>query len=127
MKRAELRKFRMVLDARRTDLVDRVQARLASLQVDSVGDRMDAVRGMVERNAVADDVARMSHLLELVEAACKRIDRGTFGVCLACGDEMPRRRLKFVPWAPYCVACQNLSERAQLDVAKRPFPETLAS
>jgi DnaK suppressor protein len=46
--------------------------------------------------------------LELVDAALRRLDEGTFGRCLRCGQEIARGRLEALPWAAYCIACQKL-------------------
>jgi DnaK suppressor protein len=46
--------------------------------------------------------------LELVEAALARLDDGTFGRCLRCGQDIPAGRLEALPWAAYCIACQKL-------------------
>jgi RNA polymerase-binding transcription factor DksA len=46
--------------------------------------------------------------LELVEAALARLDAGTFGRCLRCGNEIPAGRLEALPWAAYCISCQKL-------------------
>jgi DnaK suppressor protein len=54
--------------------------------------------------------------LGLVEAALDRIQSGEYGVCLACGDPIPAKRLGVVPWARCCVPCQ---ERAS-DLAGEP-------
>src|SRR5690349_13629335 len=104
MTRAELSRFRAALIAKRSELRTGIHSRASSLQVDPGGDRMDEVRSMTERNATVEDVVRMSRLLALIEEALRRIDTGTFGVCLACGDKVPRKRLELVPWAAYCVA-----------------------
>jgi DnaK suppressor protein len=44
----------------------------------------------------------------LVEAALGRLDDGTFGRCLRCGQEIAAGRLEALPWAAYCIACQKL-------------------
>ena len=46
--------------------------------------------------------------LVLVEAALGRLDDGTFGRCLRCGQEIAAGRLEALPWAAYCIACQKL-------------------
>ena len=46
--------------------------------------------------------------LELVEAALERLDAGTFGTCLRCGDAIAPARLEALPWAAYCITCQKL-------------------
>lgn len=49
-----------------------------------------------------------------VEDALRRIDRGEYGRCLQCGEEIHPRRLEVAPWARYCVKCQELEERGLL-------------
>lgn len=46
--------------------------------------------------------------LELVEAALERLDAGTFGTCLRCGNAIAPARLEALPWAAYCITCQKL-------------------
>jgi DnaK suppressor protein len=45
--------------------------------------------------------------LQLIDDALGRLDRGEFGVCAECEEPIPAKRLKAVPWASYCVACQE--------------------
>ncbi len=45
--------------------------------------------------------------LKLIDAALKRLDEGEFGLCTECEEPIPHRRLNIVPWAAYCVACQD--------------------
>jgi len=47
--------------------------------------------------------------LELVEAALARLEAGTFGTCLRCGNEIASARLEALPWAAYCITCQKLA------------------
>jgi DnaK suppressor protein len=46
--------------------------------------------------------------LELVSAALARLDEGSFGHCLRCGTAIPDERLEVLPWAAFCVRCQQL-------------------
>jgi DnaK suppressor protein len=48
--------------------------------------------------------------LELVDAALARLDDGTFGLCLRCGVVIPDGRLEVLPWAAFCVRCQQLEK-----------------
>jgi DnaK suppressor protein len=50
-------------------------------------------------------------LLKLIDAALLRIQDGTFGECLHCGQDIGERRLTAVPWARYCITCQELLEQ----------------
>jgi DnaK suppressor protein len=44
-----------------------------------------------------------AQLLTEVNDALDRIERGTFGRCEECGQEIPRQRLEVVPYARYCL------------------------
>jgi DnaK suppressor protein len=44
----------------------------------------------------------------MVEGALQRLDTGRYGTCLNCGDAISAKRLKAIPWAEYCLACQDL-------------------
>lgn len=46
-------------------------------------------------------------LLREISDALQRIDQGTYGVCLECEEPISVKRLDAVPWARYCVKCQE--------------------
>ena len=47
------------------------------------------------------------HTLRLIDAALDRVAAGEFGTCLACGEPISNRRLNAIPWAEYCIGCQE--------------------
>ena len=49
--------------------------------------------------------------LSEVEAALRRVDRGTYGVCEGCGEPIPEARLRALPWARFCIACTERRQR----------------
>ena len=53
-------------------------------------------------------------LLQLVEEALQRIGEQTYGLCVACEEEVQQKRLKAVPWARHCIACQEKQEQGLL-------------
>ncbi|HET9801820.1 MAG TPA: TraR/DksA C4-type zinc finger protein [Candidatus Acidoferrum sp.] len=53
-------------------------------------------------------------LLNLIDAALKRIDNEGYGTCLNCEEEMQQKRLEAVPWAKHCINCQEKAEKGQL-------------
>lgn len=59
--------------------------------------------------------------LRLVEEALERLEAGDYGVCSACGEPISARRLQAIPWARYCIHCQN-----QLATLPPSAPETEA-
>ncbi len=61
-----------------------------------------------ERNLAL--VGNLRRTLGLVEAALKRIESGTYGLCEVCGQLIDRARLEALPYAAQCVTCQNRLE-----------------
>jgi DnaK suppressor protein len=47
------------------------------------------------------------HELGLVEEALDRLDAGDYGICLSCEEPIAEKRLRALPWARYCVTCQD--------------------
>ena len=45
--------------------------------------------------------------LAAVEAALRRLDEGTYGTCVSCGQPIARERLEALPWASHCIGCQR--------------------
>jgi DnaK suppressor protein len=52
--------------------------------------------------------------LKLIEEALARVQDGSFGECLNCGEDIQPKRLDAIPWAPYCIKCQELQEQGLL-------------
>jgi len=49
--------------------------------------------------------------LKSIQEALKRMDRGEYGQCLRCGEDINEKRLMAVPWATMCIECQEDAER----------------
>jgi DnaK suppressor protein len=78
-----------------------------------------------------EDQAQMSHdefislrlnsldyaQLRLIQEALDRIEAGDYGICLACEEPIPAKRLQALPWARYCVGCQQTMNSLQDDPA----------
>lgn len=54
--------------------------------------------------------ARAGKYLKHLDAALARIERGTYGICLKCGKEIPHERLQEVPHTRHCVPCKSQEE-----------------
>jgi DnaK suppressor protein len=51
------------------------------------------------------------NVLAEIDAALKRIDDGTYGICTNRGEQIPVERLEALPWATLCIDCQRERER----------------
>jgi DnaK suppressor protein len=60
-------------------------------------------------------------ILSEISDALRRIEDGTYGICENGGEQIPKERLKAIPWARYCVACATLKEKGLL--AKKKYDE----
>ncbi len=103
--------FSALLQAQRRHLLDEVREK-----IDTSGERLGFAnqRKIAESDVLADAVAeldvamviRESHELQDIEAALARIGDGSYGICIDCGGEIGRARLKADPRAKRCLACQ---------------------
>ena len=50
-----------------------------------------------------------------IENALRRMDDGTYGRCSNCGQTINILRLEAVPWARFCIDCQELAEKGLLE------------
>ncbi len=54
------------------------------------------------------------HMLQMVNEALQRIHDGSYGQCVTCGSELNAKRIEAVPWARYCISCQEKAEQGVL-------------
>src|SRR5580658_3132899 len=47
-------------------------------------------------------------LLREVEEALARVKDGTYGICAECEEPISPKRLQALPWAKFCVRCQEI-------------------
>jgi len=48
--------------------------------------------------------------LKAINDALQRLQEGTYGFCTECGEEIPEKRLKVMPFTPFCIPCQGMKE-----------------
>jgi RNA polymerase-binding protein DksA len=52
-----------------------------------------------------------TELLEMIDESLKRIEEKKYGICDGCGTQIPKQRLKAIPYARYCIDCQKKREK----------------
>lgn len=60
-----------------------------------------------KRNLAANRSDWTGFLIRQVSAALDRIDNGSYGYCLQCGQPLSPRRLAALPWITCCISCQD--------------------
>src|SRR5256886_6346439 len=112
MDRKLIERFRKSLQVRHRELqsgVAQAQQNLRAAQHDYGKDEGDRANTSLAREIDLAQKSRDRALLALVDAALKRINDGTFGNCLNCGQEINSKRLEAIPWVRYCITCQELT------------------
>lgn len=62
----------------------------------------------LENNEVVDALDnQLRHKLQDVEISLKRIEQGTYGLCLACNKKIHEVRLRALPYALRCTSCEH--------------------
>jgi DnaK suppressor protein len=116
MAKSELNKYRNVLEAKQTELVQLVRNR-DGIAIEKSPDALDEVQRATERELAMRNLDRDSNLLRNVRGALRRIEEGSFGVCLRCEEDISPKRLAAVPWTAFCIQCQEIADRSQGDSA----------
>jgi RNA polymerase-binding transcription factor DksA len=117
LNKQELESFEGRLGKRREELRWIIHDALVESKREDFLELAGAVHDAGEES-VADLLEGVSHAIlnreveELIdtEAAMRRIQIGSYGVCIDCGDEIARERLNAYPTAKRCLACQNRRE-----------------
>ncbi|MEV4417928.1 TraR/DksA family transcriptional regulator [Catellatospora sp. NPDC049609] len=100
--------------AETAEQVSRLHAQTASMRGShdaGSGDAADV--GTVAAETAEQTMVTMALQEQLVrlQAALRRLDEGTLGVCERCGEQVPLTRLQVMPWATHCVPCQSIVDR----------------
>ncbi|MBI4054754.1 MAG: TraR/DksA C4-type zinc finger protein [Elusimicrobia bacterium] len=76
-----------------------------------VGDEVDQATQSIEKEMLFELGDNERQILEDIEAALRKIAKRTYGICESCRTPILKTRLKAVPFARYCIACQARLER----------------
>ena len=117
----QVKQFRQLLITERVKLVEEIKsiARDASVSPrDASGDlsaytvhMADMAADTYDRELSLNIASNEQKVLYEIDDALKRLDEGTFGVCLQCDHAVTMSRLKAVPYASLCINCQRDKEQ----------------
>ena len=118
MDKRKMKTYRDRLLGRREGLFRQVtEAEMSSRERDleATQDPADMAANAYTKELLISVSANDRRLLELIDEALARIEAGEFGECVNCGEQVQEKRLEAVPWARYCLKCQDLQERGLLN------------
>jgi DnaK suppressor protein len=114
MTKVELQKFKQILETKKDEL-ERIVRNRDGITIEKSADALDEVQHASERELAIRNLDRESNLLRNVRSALRRIADGSFGTCLHCEEDISARRMAAVPWAPFCIQCQEQADRQRAD------------
>ena len=80
----------------------------ASMDVNSrQGDLADQASGNNEVHIQLKLKQTDAKILQAIEEALVRMEKGTFGICRDCGEPISRARLEAIPWTRVCIECKQ--------------------
>jgi DnaK suppressor protein len=99
-----------------------LREKAAELRNRMSADKAAAIVSRLEDPSDSGDLSQQSHeewlflnrnnlektLLREVEEALMRVQDGTYGVCQECEEPISPKRLQALPWAKFCVRCQEM-------------------
>src|SRR5215472_3204016 len=124
MTKAELNKFKNILEAKQAELLQFIRNR-DGIAIEKSPDALDEVQRAAERELAIRNLDRESNLLRNVRAALRRIDDGSYGVCLHCEEDINPKRLNAVPWAPFCIQCQEQYDKNRAEMTEDNMDDLL--
>jgi DnaK suppressor protein len=125
MTELEITQFKKILQTKRDELERMVRNRDA-ITIEKSADALDEVQYASERELAIRNLDRETNLLRNVRAALRRIDEGTFGTCMHCEEDISPKRIAAVPWAPFCIQCQEQADRNR-EESNETFDELLVN
>jgi DnaK suppressor protein len=112
--------LRSILEARRREMVSEVQEKIRDVRSEAAGTPVNGVLDAAESSDadIQEDIElaliqMKAETLTKIDEALARLEKGTFGFCTECGDEISERRLRALPFALRCKDCEEAREIAE--------------
>jgi DnaK suppressor protein len=114
--KAQIERFRDILDEKRTRLIEEAKRTLDNDMVIEADERMDEVDQASSEYMQAFSFrlrGRERFLMGKIEHALRKIDEGNYGICEECEDQISLKRLEARPEAQLCIQCKEAQEKEE--------------
>lgn len=105
------------LQAKRREILDGIARARALGRVEGetgAPDIADRAASALQREFSFSLTENEGKILKLIDEALMRLENGSYGLCVHCGQAIEPARLAAVPWARHCLACQELQDRGEI-------------
>lgn len=115
MTAANLKKIKERLLNERELLIEKLKGNDLSIDDAETPDPVDLAVRNYSKNVMLAVSENESRQLALVDEALLRVEDKEYGACQNCEKSINQKRLAAIPWARYCLDCQQLVEQGLLD------------
>ena len=118
MSKAQLKKFKDMLEAKRQEIIKRAQQTLdedMTLDANDLPDEMDLASSEYLQSFQFRLRGREKTFLKKIDYALAKIEDGTFGMCESCDEPISIKRLEARPETTLCIRCKEDQERMEKD------------
>jgi len=115
MNKTILKDIKKKLQAERELLIEKLKGNDLSVDDSETPDPVDLAVRNYSKNVMLAVSENESKQLSLIDEALLRIDDNEYGPCQNCENEINPKRLAAIPWARYCLDCQQLLEQGLLE------------
>lgn len=115
MNKTTLKAIRKRLDEEREFLITKLNGNDLSIDDSETPDPVDLAVRNYSKNVLLAVSENESRQLALIDEALRRMDDDEFGKCQNCEKDITPKRLEAIPWARYCLDCQELVEQGLLE------------
>ena len=108
---AEIKEIKKQLEELKADAEKRLREKKdLDMPEAEVGDPIDAASQSLDKEILFELSGNSHNTIGQIEAALRKIEKGIYGRCELCRQPIPKKRIKALPFARYCVHCQTSSE-----------------
>ena len=115
MSKSNLKDVKEKLLAEREVLIAKLKSNDLSIDDAETPDPVDLAVRNYSKNVMLAVSENESTQLTLIDEALLRIEDDEYGTCQNCEKDINPKRLAAIPWARYCLDCQELLEKGMLD------------
>lgn len=118
--------LKRILTERKREILRQIQDKICDVRAEAdwkeTSEELDAC-GIFEADTQRDIefalIQMKAETLDRIDQALFQLDEGAYGYCLECGEEIPERRLRALPFALRCKDCEEAREVAEEHAGNR--------
>lgn len=115
MSNLKLKNVKEALNLERAAIIQKLKGNDLSVDDSETPDPVDLAVRNYSKNVMLAVSENESRQLALIDEALMRLEDEEYGLCQNCEKQITSKRLAAIPWARYCLNCQELVEQGLLD------------